>query len=166
MNQSTETRQFLVLGAVLAVVAAMLASAITIGVVKYAPEMAAPDEQLFDGPQALELASLGVDKLEVQRVYPMGGEPAFQLKVHRTGKVTAYRGFYPDTVNMEIEIAPEGQARVEYREDDLQEINEDRLRIAGEFFLVKGAEIARKVRAFDGQVLNKGSLAKTSAISK
>lgn len=166
MNQSTETKHFLALGAVLTVGAALLASAITIAVVKYGSDLAAPDEQLFDGPQARELASLGVDKLEVQRVYPMGGDPAFHLKVHRAGTVTAYRGFYPDTVNMEVEIGPEGQAKVEFKEDDRQDINEDRLRIAGEFFLIKGAEIARKVKAFDGKVLTKGGLARTSTISK
>lgn len=166
MNQSTETRQFLVLGAILTVVAAMLASAVTIGIVKYGPEMVAPHDQFFDGPKALDLARLGVDKLEVQTVYPMGGEPGFQLNVHRGGKVTAYRGFYPDTVDMEIEIAPEGQARVEYREKDLQRVDKDRMRIAGEFFLIKGAEVARKVQAFDGKVLTKSGLARASVLSE
>lgn len=145
--------------AVTAIGAAAMASVLTVWLMTYTSDAdQAQNVQLISGDQTGSLAHLNVSRVDVKRFQPLKGDTEFHLTLHRKGEVTKYRGFHPDTVNMIIEIAPEGVARARYAnvERSGQQWQDEKNDQAAQFFLAKAVEVARKVQAFDGKVVSRG----------
>ena len=156
MSEPTETRNFVLLATALTLCASAIASLATVWVYSYEADSTrtiSSHTQIFDGNYASDLARMDVQKLQVRKVQKIGGDTEFYLTVYRKDKTTDYRGAYPDAMDMEIDITPDGVARANYPSGSVQSGSAEYAKHVSKFFLVKGAEVARRIETFDGKIL-------------